>query len=235
MRQPYKRKEEFNYGTFYLGDARELIKMLPNESVDLILTDPPYGLGMDEFDNPNVFFELEDEMWRVLKKDAWLIFFYSIQKLPNAFKLKRFEYDWQIITYFLGSLSKIHIGDSNYECILLFRKGKPKVYYRRYDLIPAGELPFARDKPRNPLFKSTYVISILLQMFSNENHLVLDPFAGFGSVPLVAEFSKRRWIAFEIDENKFNIATEFIREGRVSKIIVNEKQKSKFSTLNKYF
>jgi DNA modification methylase len=106
MRQPYKRKEEFNYGTFYLGDARELIKMLPNESVDLILTDPPYGLEMDEFDNPNIFFELEDEMWRVLKRDAWLVFFYSTKKLPDAFKLKKFEYVWQIICYFINTLGK---------------------------------------------------------------------------------------------------------------------------------
>jgi DNA modification methylase len=55
MSQPYKRNEKFNYGTFYLGDARELKKMLPNESVDLILTNPPYGLNVDEFDDPNVF------------------------------------------------------------------------------------------------------------------------------------------------------------------------------------
>jgi DNA modification methylase len=109
----------------------------------------------------------------------------------------------------MNSLSKIHIGDSNYDVILLFMKRNPKVYHRRYDVIPSGDLPFARDRMRNPLFKPTFTISILLQMFSNENDLVLDSIAGFGSIPMVAEFSKRRWIAFEIDERKFNIAINF--------------------------
>jgi DNA modification methylase len=124
----------------------------------------------------------------------------------------------------------------NYSAILVFRKGNPQVYTRRYDLIPAEELPFAIERVGNPQFKPTFTISVLLRMFSRENDLVLDPFAGFGSIPIVAEFFKRRWIAFEIDERKFNIAVKFIREGKVSKIIVNEKQKSKpkFSTLNKY-
>ncbi|RLC75304.1 MAG: hypothetical protein DRJ03_30475, partial [Chloroflexi bacterium] len=82
------------HGRFVLGDARELIREIPTSSVDTIITDPPFGLGMDEYDNPEVFFELEDEMWRVLKRDAWLVFYYSTKKLPEAFKLKRFEYVW---------------------------------------------------------------------------------------------------------------------------------------------
>jgi len=47
--------EKFKYGTFHLGDARKLIGDLESESVDLTLTDPPFGLGTDEFDNPYIF------------------------------------------------------------------------------------------------------------------------------------------------------------------------------------
>jgi DNA modification methylase len=216
--QFYLKKEEFKYGVYYLGDARELIKTIPSESVDLILTDPPFGLEMDEFDDPKVFFELEDEMWRVLKKDAWLVFFYSTKKLPNAFKLKNFEYTWQIICHFPTTFSKSILGDRNYLPIFVFKKGEPKIAYRRYDVIPAEELPFVVEKVKNPQLKPTFTIAVLLQMFSKENDLVLDPFAGFGSIPIVAEFFKRRWIAFEIDERKYNIAVKFIREGKVGKI-----------------
>jgi DNA modification methylase len=216
--QLYLKKEEFKYGVYYLGDARKLIKMIPNESVDLIFTDLPFGLRMDEFDDPKVFFEIEDEMWRVLKKDAWLVFFYPIKKLPDAFKLKKFEYVWQIICYFPKTYSKSILGDRNYLPILVFKKGEPKIAFRRNDVITADELPFVVENVKNPQFKPTFTISILLQMFSKENDLILDPFAGFGSIPIVAEFFKRRWIAFEIDERKYNIAVKFIREGKVSRI-----------------
>jgi DNA modification methylase len=223
----------FKHGTYYLGDARELIKTLPNESVDLILTDPPYGLDMDEFDDANIFFELEDEMWRVLKRDAWLVFFYTIKKLPNAFKFRKFEYVWQIICWFPTTYSKSILGDKNYQPILVFKKGNPKVVFRRHDIIMADELPFVIEKINNPQYKPTMTISILLQMFSKENDLILDPFAGFGSIPIVAELFNRRWIAFEIDKRKYEIATEFIRKGKVSKI-GNIKEKTKFLTLNNY-
>jgi DNA modification methylase len=216
--QRFLKKAEFKYGVYYLGDARELIKTIPSESVDLILTDPPFGLNTDKFDDPNVFFEIEDEMWRVLKKDAWLVFFYSIQKLPNVFKLKKFEYVWQIICHFPTTYSKSILGYRNYLPILVFKKGEPKIAYSRYDVIPAEELPFVVEKVNNPQFKPTFTIAVLLQMFSKENDLVLDPFARFGSIPIVAEYFKRRWIAFEVDEKKYNIAVKFLREGKVGRI-----------------
>jgi DNA modification methylase len=227
--QLYLKREEFKCGIYYLGNARDLIKTIPNESIDLILTDPPFGLEMDEFDDPNVFFELEDEMWRVLKKDAWLVFFYSIKKLPEAFKFKKFEYAWQIICHFPTPFSKSVLGDRCYLPILVFRKGKPKIYYRRYDVIPADELPFVIELVKDPRYKPTFTISVLLHMFTRENDFVLDPFAGFGSIPIVAEFFKRKWFAFEIDERKFNIAVKFIREGKVEKIANLRKEKSNHS------
>ena len=41
--QPYKRKEVIGNATLYLGDCLEILPTLPNESADMIWTDPPYG------------------------------------------------------------------------------------------------------------------------------------------------------------------------------------------------
>lgn len=84
------------HGVYSLGDARELIKEIPSGSVDAIITDPPYGVGKDRFDDGEVFFELEDELYRVLRDHGWLIFFWSTKKLYEAFRLKRFRYVWMI-------------------------------------------------------------------------------------------------------------------------------------------
>jgi DNA modification methylase len=44
-------KQEFqtfntNLGTLFLGDSKEVLKTLPTASVDTVITDPPWGVGM---------------------------------------------------------------------------------------------------------------------------------------------------------------------------------------------
>jgi len=203
-------------GQFLLGDSRKLIKELPSASVDVILTDPPFGLRMDEYDDPEVFFELEDEMWRVLKPNSWLVFYYATKKLPEAFRLKRFRYVWQICCLFFGpkSVTKCSLGDQLYQIVLVFAKGKPKVTNRRSDVIYGEILPSISFKIKDPQFKPTLANAMLLQMFSKEGDLILDPFAGFGSIPLTCEVMGRRWIAFEIDPLKFEVSHKFVVERR---------------------
>jgi DNA modification methylase len=68
------------------------------------------------------------------------------------------------------------------------------------------------------MFKPTYTTSALLTMFTEEGDVVLDPFAGYGSIPLVCELFNRRWIAVEIDPVKYAVAERVIRERRVVSI-----------------
>lgn len=58
--------------TFLHGDCRDLIKNIPDESVDLILTDPPYvGVVTDSWDTKEVFdADLVSELKRVMKPSA---------------------------------------------------------------------------------------------------------------------------------------------------------------------
>jgi len=60
-------------GRFHLGDARELVKSLPDASVDAVVTDPPWGVGFDKYDNFEAFLEVAGELHRVLKPDSWLV------------------------------------------------------------------------------------------------------------------------------------------------------------------
>ncbi len=202
-----------------LGDARELIKKIPDNSVDLILTDPPYSLGFGKYDDSEVFFELEEELFRVLKPNSFMVVYWSIKRLADIFKkIKRFEYVWQMICYFSSTYSKSILGDRKYAPIIVFVKGKPKVKYKNTDFVYAMELPFINTKIGNPLFKPTVATSQLLQMFSNEGDLVLDPFMGFGSIILCCKFWKRNYIGFEIDKEIFKVAEKIINTGRVEYI-----------------
>jgi len=209
-------KEEFKNGTLFLGDARELIKELPDCSIDLIFTDPPYGVTNLPNDNPEVFFSLEDELWRVLKPNRWMAVWWAVKKLPEIFKLKKFTYCWQIIAYLPRSRTKCTFGDRNYTLCVVFSKGNPGVVRRASDVVYAVELPFVKGRINFPLFKPTAAICEIISMLSKEGDVVLDPFAGLCSIPAVCELFNRRWIAYEIDEKLFRAGANFIRTGEVN-------------------
>jgi len=213
---------EGRLGKFYLGDARELIKSLPNESVDAVITDPPWGVGFDEYDNVEVFYEVAPEIYRVLKPDSWFVFFFTAKRVLELNQLlKYFEYRWLMPYLFwsFGTVSRNPIGSqASYGIVMVFSKGKPKVKVARKDVLISDELPVVVENIRESQFKPTYTVSVLLTMFTKENDFVLDPFAGYGSIPLVCELFNRRWLAFEIDPIKYEIAKKLISERRVLNI-----------------
>jgi len=201
------------------GDSQKLIKYIPDNSIDLIFTDPPYSLGFGKYDNSKNFYKLESELWRVIKPNRFLVFYWSTKKLGEPFlKLKKFQYCWQIIGYFPTTYSKSKLGDRKYMPLLVFMKGDAKLRYRQSDLLYAFELPIVVEKIKNPLFKPTAINCQILQMFSLKNDLIFDPFCGFGSIPLVCKVFNRRFIGIDIDSECIEIAQEFIAKGEVSYI-----------------
>jgi DNA modification methylase len=81
---------------------------------------------------------------------------------------------------------------------MVFAKGSPRVALKRRDIIYSDELPIVEENPRERQFKPTFTTAVLLNMFTRQGDLVLDPFAGYGSIPLVAELFGRRWMGVEI-------------------------------------
>lgn len=220
------------HGFYVLGDARELLKTLPNTCVDAVITDPPWGVFKDDpYDDFKVFLDVRDELHRVMKPNSWLVFFFSI---PRLFELQpyleRFSYRWLIPYLFFGygTGSRTALGtEATYGLIVVFAKGKPKVVAQRKDVIVADELPVVRERVREPQFKPTFVVSALLTTFTSEGDLVLDPFAGYGSIPLVCELFNRRWVAFDVDPLKFRVAERIIKERRVPSVARLKKELSK--------
>ena len=63
----------------FTGDCLEVIKQFPSNSVDSCITDPPYGMGMDEWDHSVPTVELWKEVYRILKPGAFCLSFCSPQ------------------------------------------------------------------------------------------------------------------------------------------------------------
>ncbi len=206
------------------GDALNLIKELPNESIDLILTDPPYGIKKDGIKNSSdleTFYSVLPECYRVLKKDGFFITFFSTKLLPEIFKNNPFIYYWQfILNCPLGSVHS-PIGFSKYMSCFIFKKGNPKIEKWNKDIF--NDSPSKMVEPdegfiNHPSPKPKYFISELLKMFSKENEIVLDPFIGSGSTALACSLCGRNFIGFEIEKEYCNLAISRLRKLRYRKI-----------------
>lgn len=186
------------------GDSRELIKRIPDKSIDAVITDPPYGLGKKNIMNDNdlsVFYEILPECYRVLKDDSFFITFFSTKYLPDLFKQNLFTYLWQIVLYCPEGKVNSPVGITKYMSCFVFIKGSPKIVQRAKDLFvdtPGKMIEPDEGYIEHPTPKPKHFIKELLKMFTKEGELILDPFVGSGSVSLACYQMNRNFIAFEI-------------------------------------
>ena len=78
------------------GDIHDIIKTIPDNSIDFIYTDPPFGVLKSKWDKPLKWKELFPEMWRVLKDDGVIALYSS---MPFTYELLKYEtpkyhYSW---------------------------------------------------------------------------------------------------------------------------------------------
>lgn len=215
MLKPYY---EDNSGVLYCGDCLEILKQLPDESVDLVLTDPPYRVisggpninmaGSVVGKNDGKLFEHND-----IKISQWLLLVKEKMKeetqgycFVNQLNLHDFldEYDKNNL-----SIHRLLIWDKKiatwtqfymkqYEPIIFFRKGKAKPINEQ----GSGDiLRFANPKnKKHPTEKPVDLLKVLTRNSSKQDDTVLDPFAGSGTTLRAAKDLGRKWIGIEISE-----------------------------------
>jgi 16S rRNA G966 N2-methylase RsmD len=190
------------------GDAFTLSNRLADETIDAIITDPPYPKEYLDCWN-----QLSELSMRVLKPGGWCIAYSGKQHLDQVFKRMidgGLHYFWQII--FLQTVTPtIHPRSVNtkYKPILLFQKPpitKPDVYF--VDVIEGDGV----EKLQHEWQQSENGFEWLIKKFTNVGDLILDPFLGGGTSAVVAKRNNRRFIGYEIDEKSFALANKRIKE-----------------------
>jgi len=213
----------------------DLIKYNQLNIFDLILTDPPFGIDYKGWDDKKIFWDILEKLKLLLKENKFFIFWWSVKKLLDVYKVEKyFNFIWQIICLFPSTYSRCMLGRRTYAPIFVFGKGEPKVCFKYSDKVMADELPFIQSKIKSGEFKPTFVSAKLLQMFSNENELVFDPFMGFGGLALVCRLFNRKFVGIEKDEIRFKIAVEFYKEGKIKESIPEIIEKIKENNERQY-
>lgn len=207
------------------GDCLELMKDIPDKSIDLILTDPPYGIGFQsnyrkekfaKIQNDNsINCEFLDECKRILKDTGaiycftrWDVYPEWANQFNRRFKIKN------LIVWFkrgggLGDLKKGYIY--NHEFIIYSAMEKHRLNGKRRNDV----FEFAKEsgiKYLHPTQKPIQLLEEIIRRSSNENDIVLDCFMESGSTGVACINTNRRFIGIELDKNYFEIAKNRINE-----------------------
>ncbi len=112
-----------------IGDAREVLPTLPEDSIDAVITDPPYGhLGIS-YDSPDVFLEVIPELQRCLKGEGFLAFFAGFPALAEwcVAASKHWKFAEHIVWVKRNILPNYRLG-RGHENIIIYRGTRPAFY-----------------------------------------------------------------------------------------------------------
>lgn len=216
----------------YNGDCIAGMKQLDGESVDLIVTDPPYLVKyktnhrknknhkfcseIKNDDNPELIEEYLKECYRVLKNNSAAYVFcscvhvaYFIETAEKAgFKIKNLIV-WAKNNWTAGDLQAAF--GRQYEFILLLNKGRKKLNGKRITDV----WKFDRVAGKNQLHQNQKPLDLIEQCIkyhSNEGDVVLDGFMGSGTTAVAAIRTNRNYIGWELDKEYFSIASKRVQK-----------------------
>jgi len=192
----------------YLGDFRKIGDKIPDASVDLIFTDPPYDRKAIE-----LYDGLGEFAARVLRPGGSLIAYIGQIQLPDAVAdlSKHLRYWWTCSCYHSGpSLLRMNeYGIVNgWKPMLWFVKETRGDKTTFVNDVATG----SREKSHHEWQQSESEARYFIELLTEKDGFVVDPFCGGGTTPAACIGLGRKWAAFEIDEANLARASERIKE-----------------------
>lgn len=221
------------------GDSKDIIKRLPDNSIDFILTDPPYNLGQHSTGNiplpgrsainndvaewDMIDFNPEDwadEFIRILKPTGNLFIFTSYNQLGRWYNCLDHKFDTSnfMIWHKTNPAPKIFKAGFLNSCEMIFTCWNKK---HTWNFISQSEMhnfiespicmrPERLSSPKHPAQKPISILKKMIKIASNRDDIIFDPFMGVGSTGVAALELNRRFIGVELDKNYFNAAKKRI-------------------------
>jgi site-specific DNA-methyltransferase (adenine-specific) len=209
------------------ADCLDILRALPDKCVDLVLTDPPYGMlfqsnrrqeKYDKIENDNNLDWLDtwcEQINRIKKDNAHIYIFCSWhhvdifkQAIEKHFPVKNILI-WQKNNTGMGDLFNDYAPE--YEMILYCNPSNKKLNGGRDSNI----LRYKRTQNElHPTQKPVDLFAYLIQKSTNENDLVLDCFSGSGTTAVACHNLKRRFICIEKDPEYAKASQERLEQAQ---------------------
>jgi site-specific DNA-methyltransferase (adenine-specific) len=195
------------YNRVIQGDCAAVLKTLPGESVDFVLTDPPYfvrykdrsGRTIRNDRYPGQILDAFNDVYRVLKPNSLCVSFYSWSRVDSFFSAWKGAGFTPVghIVFSKTYASAQRFLRYSHESAYVLAKGRPE--------LPANPLtdvlPWHYSGNHNhPTEKSVDTIKPIIEAFTKSGDVVLDPFAGSGSSLVAAALLRRQYIGIELEQ-----------------------------------
>ncbi len=223
------------------GDCLEKLKEIPDNSINLILCDPPYNLskystGNMKFDwrcdrnndiaewdeielNPADFLE---EFKRVIKPNGNIFIFTSYNLIGKWHEIFDPEFDtFQFMVWHktnpVPNFRKTSFLNSCELIVGLWNKGHVWNFKSQAEMHNFFESPICMGEerlknPKHPTQKPVKLLKHIIEIGSNPNDIVLDMFMGVGSTGVAAVETGRKFIGIELDENYYRAAKNRLKK-----------------------
>ncbi len=199
------------------GDCLEVMRGWPDDCVDLVLTDPPYGIGETGKKN--------NSRGRLAKTTDYGDFTWDKAKIPDKTMLVVIEISKNQIVFGGNYYGKL-LGDTS--CYIVWNKDNGSNDFADAELAWTSftsavrivkwrwngmlqEPNTQKEKRVHPTQKPLGVMKWILERYSKSDQLILDPFCGSGTTCIAAKMLGRRYIGIDISEEYCKIARERIK------------------------
>ncbi|WIF94452.1 DNA-methyltransferase [Caminicella sporogenes] len=231
--------------TLINNDTFKIINTIPDNSIDLILTDPPYNLS--QYSTGNIKLPWRSELnndiaeWdkiefspellvkdflRILKPTGNIFAFTSynlIGKWHQAFD-KHFDTFQFMVWHKTNPTPKVFKAGFLNSCeliVCMWNKGHTWNFLGQNKMHNFIESPICMGKerlknPKHPSQKPIKILKHIIKIASNEGDVVFDPFMGVGSTGVAALELKRNFIGIEINKEYFNASKKRLNNIQLS-------------------
>lgn len=222
-------------------DCRNRLCKLHDNSIDLILTDPPYNIakystgnialpGREALNNDIASWDMVDidprefiyEFKRILKPDGNIFIFTSYNLIGKWHEV--FDKEFDTFQFFIwhktNPAPKIFKNGFLNSCemiICMWNKGHKWNFSNQNEMHNFFESPICMrperlSNPKHPAQKPVKLLKHIIKIASNPGDIVLDPFMGVGSTGVAALELKRKFIGCEIEKEYFDASKKRLEE-----------------------
>ena len=216
----------------YNGDCLEVLANIADNSIDLVVTDPPYkttsrgssgnsgGMLQKDINKKGRVFAHNDitikdyarELYRVLKEGSHCYVMTNHKNLQDMLNTLT-DIGFNFIKCLIWDKGNKIMGQyymSQFEYIIFLRKGKG-VKINNCGTSDLISVPNKKTKDLNgnnihDTEKPVELMKILIENSSNEGDTILDPFMGSGTTGVACKELSRNFIGIELDKQYFDIA-----------------------------
>ena len=221
-----------SYAQVFLGDCLEKLKDIKTESIDLLVTDPPYKIitggdsnGKNSIRPKGILSGNRELMKSIPNFEDWLLECYRVLKngthayimvnstnlLEMANKIEKAGFKiHNFLIWKKNNCTPSQFYMKNCEYVIFCRKGKAKYINKMGDSKTVHDFNNIIGNKVHPTEKPIGLMEYYILNSSNENDIVLDPFMGSGTTGVACKNTNRSFIGIEKDENYFKIAEQRI-------------------------